>query len=386
MADTITGLIPDIYEAMDVVSREKVGMIQSVTIDAVDNRAALNQQIVVDVAPAISGTNITGAMTPTAAADLTEGTASITLNKSRAFKFNFSGIVTQQLNTSIGAANTRVGRIAQALRAATNEIETDLGALHAKFSRAYGTAGTTPFASNLAGTAQVGKILDDNGAPAVDRSLVIDTSAGANLRTLTQLNQQNTAGTDATLRMGELLDVHGLSLKESAQVNTFTAGAMASATTDATGYAVGTTTVTLATAGTGTVSAGDIITFAGDTNQYVVTSATFAGANPAAGDTITIGAPGLRVAIPAAATAITVVATSARNMAFSRNAIVLATRMPELPDEGDMAADRMTVTDPVTGMSFEFAIYKGYRQNLYEVAINWGADVIKPEHTALLLG
>ena len=104
------------------------------------------------------------------------------------------------------------------------------------------------------------------------------------------------------------------------------------------------------------------------------------------GDTITIAAPGLRVAQAAATRAITVIATSARNMAFNRSAIVLATRMPQRPQEGDMALDVMTIQDPRSGMAFEVSIYPGYRKIRYEIALAWGVKNIKPAHTALLLG
>jgi hypothetical protein len=194
------------------------------------------------------------------------------------------------------------------------------------------------------------------------------------------------AGQESMMRQGVLLDTAGFAITESAQVVSKTAGAMASATTDNAGYAVGTTTVTLATAGTGVVSAGDVITFAGDTNKYVVTSVVFAGANPAAGDTITIAEPGLRIAIPTAATAITVVGSAVQNLAFSPSAIILAQRMPALPDGGDMADDRMMVTDPRSGLSFEVSVYRQYRQVHYELASAWGVKNIKPEHTAILLG
>jgi hypothetical protein len=161
---------------------------------------------------------------------------------------------------------------------------------------------------------------------------------------------------------------------------------MASATTTAVGLAIGTTAIPVATAGTGVVAAGDVMTFAGDTNKYVVTSVVFAGVNPASGDIITIAEPGLRVAITTSATNITVVGSSAQNLAFSPSAIVLAQRLPALPDGGDMADDRMLVTDPRSGLTFELAVYRQYRQVHYELSAAWGVKNIKPEHTAILLG
>ena len=51
-----------------------------------------------------------------------------------------------------------------------------------------------------------------------------------------------------------------------------------------------------------------------------------------------------------------------------------------------MADDRMLITDPRTGMSFEVAMYKQYRRVRYEISVAWGCANIKPAHTAVLLG
>src|SRR3974390_1016165 len=51
MSNTLTGLIPVIYEALDVVARERIGFIPAVTIDADASMAALNQTVRSPVAP-----------------------------------------------------------------------------------------------------------------------------------------------------------------------------------------------------------------------------------------------------------------------------------------------------------------------------------------------
>jgi len=381
--NTITSIIPDIYEALDVVSRELTGLIPSVTMAASAERAAKSENIQVDIAPTISGVDVTPAMSAPDPTGLTSTPSTIQITKERAFPFGFNGNDYKGLNNGAGYMNHRAGKIAQAIRACTNEVETDLAALQSTFSRAYGTAATTPFATanDYTDASNVLKILKDNGAPLSDNQLVINTAAGANF--LGKQSAVNSAGTDSMLRQGVLLDLAGMPVRESAQIETSTAGTAASSTTDDSGYAVGATEITLASAGTGTIVAGDVITFAGDTNKYVVVSGD---ADVSGGGTITLAAPGLRQAIAASATAITVVAAAARNMCFNRSALVLAARAPALPEEGDMAEDRQIIVDPRSGLALEFAMYKGYRKVRYEVGLAWGVKNIKPEHTALLLG
>lgn len=383
-ANTLTRLIPDLYAGLDVVSRELVGFIPSVFRNVSAERAAVGQAVVYDVAPSMDTFDVTPSNVVPNPADVTIGNGTLTITKAKGAAFGFTGEEARGLNTGSGYVSAQAGLFAQGLRTLVNQVEVDLATAAATgFSRAYGSAATTPFASNLAGTAQVRKILDDNGAPATGRSLVIDTTAGANMRTLTNLTAVNEAGSSMTLRDGELLNVHGMSIKESAGVRTPTSGTGASATTDATGYAVGATTITLDSAGTGTILAGDIVTFAGDSNKYVVASGD---ADVSGGGTITLVAPGLREAIAATETNITVVATSTRNAAFSQNALHLVARAPALPPEGDLAIERRMLVDPRSGLAFEVSIYPLYRKVRAEVALAWGVGVVKPEHGALLLG
>jgi len=80
------------------------------------------------------------------------------------------------------------------------------------------------------------------------------------------------------------------------------AGLATGSTTDATGYAIGATVITLAAGGTGSVQTGNIVTVAGDTTQY---TASLGNSDVSTGGSITI-TPALTQAIPASATAITV--------------------------------------------------------------------------------
>ena len=385
MANTITNLIPDMYAALDVVSRELVGALPSFTRDSTYERAAVGQNVRSFVAPAATATNITPGVTPPDDGDQTIGNVNMTITKARRVPFRWNGEQTLGVNNGgPGVLSIQQNQIAQALRTLCNEMEADCCALASSSSRASGTATTTPFATTLTDPAQVRKILDDNGAPAGDRHLIIDTTAGAAMRTLTQLTKANEAGNDSMLRQGVLLDLMGFSIRESAKVIRPAIGTSNNAgTTDTAGYAIGATVITMAAAGTGTILAGDFVTFTGDTNKYLVASGV---ASLAAGGTLTLCAPGLQKAIAASNVTCTVGAISTRNFAFSRNAFAIATRLPALPDGGDLAVDRTTVVDPRSGISFEIAMYPQYRQMQYEVSATWGVAAIKPEHSAVLLG
>jgi len=383
MSNTLTNLIPDLYEALDTVSRELTGLIPAVTLDSGVERAAVGQEVRSFVTPASTAADITPAQQAPNTGDQTIGNKSITISKARGVPVRWNGEEQRGINSGAGYGNILQSQFSQAMRTLTNEIETDLAGLYVSSSRAYGTAGTTPFgtAGDFTDASNALKILKDNGAPLSDNQMVINTSAGASF--LGKQAQANVAGSDIIQRQGIIMPTTGMDIRESAQILTPDAGTGASATTDNAGYAVGDTVLTLASAGTGTILAGDVITLAGDTNKYVVASGD---ADVSGGGTITLAAPGLRIAIAASTTAITVVAAAARNMVFNRSAIVLATRTPAVPAEGDDAVDSTMITDPRSGLTFEVRLYKEYRQVHYEVSAAWGFSVVKPEHTALLLG
>ena len=381
MANVLTDLAADIYKAADVVGRELVGFIPASTINANGSeRAAKGDVVRASFTREASAVDVSESMTIPEGTDQTVDNKTLSITNARAVQIPYTGEDILHLNNGIGYETVYGDQIAQAMRTLTNEMEQDLWEeAYTNSSRAFGTAGTTPFGSNFSEIAEIRQILVDNGMPQNDGqvSLVMNTLAGTNLRQLAQLQQANTAGGTDLLRQGVLLDLQGLSIRESAQVGLHTKGTGASYLLNDASSAVG-DTVIAADGGSGTILAGDIVTFAGTSTKYVVNSAL-------SGGSFTIGGTGLTAA-EADNDAITVGDSYTANIAFHRRALELAVRAPAVPQGGDTADDALTVQDPVSGLVFEVRVYKGYRKTMIEVAASWGVKAWKSDFIATLAG
>lgn len=380
MANTLTGLIPDFQEAMDVISREMIGMIPAVRTDSRLDRVALNQNVTIPVTREAgeSANNTPGVNAPDTG-DSTVDNVQVSITKSKHQPIRFNGEETLGLVNAGTFSSIRADRTYHAMRKLVNEIEADLwGAGVAGASVAYGAAGTAPFgtANDLSDFAGALALMEVNGAPQNDLQLVLGHSAIGNLRgKQSVLFKVNEAGSNDMLRNGMTDRVMKQALRHSDAVGVHTKGTGASYQLSA-AAAVGDTVISVDT-GTGTILAGDVVTFAGHATKYVVTSAL-------AGGSFTIGR-GLVSAV-ADNGAVTVGNNFTGNLIFDRGAIVLASRMPAMPDGGDAAADVTALTDPLSGLTFEFALYKQFLQNVIHVRLAWGVKSIKPRHIGVLLG
>lgn len=310
--NTLTGLIPTIYTALDVVSREQVGFIPAVAKNAKADAAAKDQTVTAPVAPEAKTEDIVPGPSAPNTGDQNIGTVDVKITKSKMAPVKWNGEEQLALGPS-GTYNTILAdQFKQAFRALANEVEADLGALYFGASRAVGTAGTTPFGvkDDLSDAALARQVLEDNGAPTTDLQMVLGSTAIANLRgKQSVLFKVNESGTEQLLREGVLGRLEGFNIHSSA-------GVKRAPKVAATGYLVngekkeGDVLISIDT-GSGSISAGQIVTFAGDPNQYVVAAAT--------SNLITLAAPGLRQDL-ADDTAITVVG------AFTANMGLIATR------------------------------------------------------------
>lgn len=383
MANTLTGLIQYIYDTADVVSRELVGMIPSVYLNGKAEQVAKDQNITYPVVPAATASDVTPAATPPALADTAYGTGTMAITKVRKHSFHWTG--EDEASISLDMKNIlQNNKFAQAFRVLTNEMEADLAALYVAASRAYGTAGTAPFgtAGDFSDAAQIVKILKDNGAPTGDLQLVINTAAGANI--IGKQSRADIIGSNVgnLQQQGVLLALAGCRIRESAQIKSHTKGTGASyLLNNVAGYPVGSTTIAVDT-GTGTIIAGDVFTNSQSgvdpNNKYVVKTAL-------SGGSLVLNNPGNRVAW-VDNDSVAVGNNYAANMAFDRSAIHLLARLPKVPQDGDVAQDEYIMVDPVSGIPFRIALYKGYHANQIEVSVAWGVKAVKSEHIAILLG
>ena len=385
MANVLTDLAADIYKAADIVGRELVGVIPSMTINAGTERAAFGDTVRSAFTRAATVNDAyTPSMTIPQGDDQTVDNKTTTIDKVANVKIPYTGEDILHLNNGVGYETVYGDQIAQAMRGITNTIESYAAlTISQGASRAIGTAGTTPFASDFDAIAELRQVLVDNGMPLDGQATVaMNTNAGTKLRNLAQLQKVGESGGEDLLRRGELLNLQGLMLKESNGIASHVKGTATGVTVNG-ALAVGATAIVFngATAGATGIKAGDVVTFAGDAdNKYVVET----GISAASG-TFTIQAPGLRAAIADDA-AVTIGANYTGNFAFHRAASELVVRPPAQPQGGDAAVDRMTVQDPFSGLVYEIAVYKGYGKAMFDITTFYAAKVWKPQFVATLLG
>jgi hypothetical protein len=387
MGNVLTSLAADIYRAADIVGREAVGFIPSVTINAGSEAAAQGDTVRSHFTrtPTVN-TSATPSMTIPEGDDQTIDNKTMTISQIASVRIPWTGEDIKHVNNGSGFETIYGDQITQAMRGITNSIEAHVASVAYKAaSRAFGSAGTTPFGSDFSSIAEVRQILFDNGMPVNDgrMSLVINSLAGTNLRQLSSLFKVNESGDSRLLRQGTLLDINGFMIKESAQVQAHTkGGGTGYDVNNGSGYAVGDTTITLdgGTVNSTGIKAGDCVTFAGDSNIYVVGT----GLTATTGDVVLNG-PGLRATL-ADTVEMTIGNSYAANVAMHQSAVELVMRPLAKPLGGDAADDVMTVQDPHSGLVFQLSVYKGYNKAMIDVTCLYQAKAWKSDAIALLLG
>ena len=382
MSNTLTNLTPVLYSAAQAVSNEPFGIVNSITTSFDDKGVAKGDTVYVPIAPVRSATDFSPGAVTTTGDDSTPTNVAVKITQSKKVSWHLTGEQLRSLqNGGDNAAEMARQWVAQGMRTLRNLCEADAAVqIKAGASRAYGTAGTTPFSSDLTALTNLYKILKDNGAPMADLQCVVNTSAGLNLRNLGIIQQAYQAGSDTERRSGNLLRQFGFALNESAGIATHTIGTGSAYVLNG-ALAAGAQTVTVKT-GTGTVLAGDIITFAADSSNKYVAAGDPSSSLIAAAGSFSLGRPGLKVAV-ADANAMTIGSAYTPNLAFERSAVVGVYRPPLFNENPTIK--QLKISDP-SGLTFLLLEIEQYGQTTWEMHLAYGNKVVQQEHVAILIG
>jgi hypothetical protein len=382
MANNLTRLMPALFDALDTVSREAVGVIPAASRSAKADTVSIGQTLKVPVAKPRGTQDISPGKEPTGSGDDFDDVEVKIERMQAADPIWWNGDEeSSQMQSGMLEAEKR-DQITQAMRALANKIETDL-ALEGVIAgigegNVYGVAGTPPFSGSLSDMANVRRIMNEMGTPSTERQFVANSVAAANLLSLNNLTHAEKAGGDTELRTGIIRPIMGFNIWESGGLLPIAAGT-------ANGYlvngaaAVGAKQINI-DSGSGIFKRGNIISFAGNAAKYVVAE------DVPNGGTVLKIAGGLNSAV-ADNTAIALeTVTYLPSLAFHRNALLLVCRPPKLPKDGDKALDVKNIVDPVSGLAFQAALYGDYMQNRLEIRSAWGWRAISPRHILTLFG
>lgn len=379
MATTLTALAPTLFSAAQNVSAEPAGILDAINTTWDDKGVAKGDSVKVPYAPVQATDDFAASNVLPAGDNQTAGAVSVLITKSK--KTKPMVLTGEQIRSLENGGNYQewVRQWAeQSMRSLRNLAEADAAnAIKVGASRAVGTAGTTPFATDLDLIVDVKKILRDNGAPFADPQLVINSAAAAKLQKLGIYQQAYAAGSDEERRAGIYKNQFGFQLRDSAGIAQHVSTAASSYVTDtAADQAIGTTGLILDT-GTDDILAGDVFTIAdGGGHMYVAASAL---SDPG---TLAINRPGLR-ALGVKNKALTFAGSYTPSLAFERSAVVGIMRPPLMP--ANPAIKTMLVSDKF-GHTYLMVEIAQYGQIVWEMHLAYGFKVVQPEHVALILG
>ena len=328
-----------------------------------------NSVINVPIPSAVTALAVAPGATPPANQDMSPTSVPITLDQWYEAPFYITD--QEAMNVMNGYVPMQA---TEAVKAIANQVNAYiLGQYKGSFGFA-GTSGVTPFASDTGAASQARKLLNKQLAPTGDRRIVLDMDAEGNAITLPMFQQAQMAGTTMTLVEGVIGRKVGFDWYADQQVLTHTNTPFTAGAATANGVnAVGSKLVSIAKAtNPSPLVKGDIISFAGSLQTYVVTADTVL----AAGNTNVPIYPGLVLATAGGET-VTVKASHVVNLAFHRDAIAFATR--PLAEINHPAVISVSQVDPISGLALRLEISRQHKQTRYSFDVLYGGAVIRPE-------
>ena len=383
MANSLTNVIPQLL-AQGLMALRQQSIMPRLVNRSYDSLAAQSGSTIdIPIPSAITANAVTPGTTSQAVTDLSPTKATITLDQWYEAAFN----LTDEELKNVEENSLMPMQASEAIKSLANNVDAFIMNLASSstngISQNGGTAGTTPFATNLDAYLEARKELNNSAAPMDDRYCVINADAEAEALSLEAFQNAAWRGdTDGIIRgqIGEKLGatwVVDQNVQTHINANGTPTGFLANG---GGGFAAGLTYIDVDT-GSNAPVVGDIFTVAGDTPAHVVTAVA------AGGDyrlTIT-PALGALVANNAALTFTASAAAFARNLLFHRDAFAFASR--PLEDGMMVGGDNvMSNVDPISGLSLRVEVTREFKQTRVSYDILYGGALVRPELAALILG
>lgn len=339
--------------------------------------------ISVPIPSAISVTDVVPAAYAPDSGNVTPTTATIPLTNWKEAAFTLSE--KELANIVAGIAPVQM---TSAIEALATTINLSILNLYSGVYGYVGTAGATPFATDITAATQARKVLGIQKAPTGNRRIVLNPDAEANALSLAAFYGALNSADPAVITEGLIGRKFGFDWAMDQQVPTQTAGTITTGliAKASTVQAVGLTAIvctTAASTGALALKKGDIIVFSGDTQTYAVT-ADATQASAATDVTVNIS-PGKKIALAGSET-VTVKASHVVNLAFHRDAFAFASRTLNDDNLGVNVENEMQMADPVSGLTLRLSVREEYRRIRWGFDVLWGVGLIRPELACRIAG
>ena len=339
------------------------------------NGVRRNQTVDIAIPAAVAVRTVTPDVVPPAVTAITPTNVSLTMDQHEEAPF----ILDDQALIKVDRGIVPM-QLTEAVKAVANGIDNHIWGKVTAAAGVYGfagTAGTTPFGTDLTEFTDARKVFLDQLGPLDEDNVffVFDTAVDANTLNLDQVTNAASRGDGGRTKLrGEIGSVLGARWIMSQNVPTHSQTAAGTILVNDAGTTIGDGTLTWDGGGT-QPAVGDIFTVDGDTQTYQVQSATA---------TVITMLPASKVAWANSAV-VTFKGSYVANLLYHRNFLAFA-MAPLLESNLLRNEDAAIAFDEELGMGLRVELTKQHHQYQWTVDAMYGAVIVRPEYAVIVAG
>lgn len=373
MANDLSPLIPKLLAQGLLALRQQAIMPRLVNRGYEAQAGDIGSAITIPVSSGIAAQAVTPAAVPPSTSDMALTSVTLTLDKWYEAPFYLTDKDCLEVDRGVIPMQA-----SEAVKSLANQADADIFGLAKDVYGYVGTPGTTPLATDASTYLSARKTLTNQLAPMSPRYMVMNADMEANALGLRAFQDASFTGNIDGIINGQINNKLGASWLVDQNIPSFTTGAAASYLVNNAALAAGVKTTPI-DGGTGAFVAGDILTFAGNTQTYVVVSSV----GGASATSITFE-PALTGAIADNA-AITKAASHAENLLFHRDAFAFASRPFSGSDPMNLG-QFMSMVDPVSGLTLRLEVSREHKRTRWSFDILYGVKTVRREFAVRIAG